>query len=676
MRGRIFFRLHAFKMLLLYVLVNSSFISSHESIAAVSAYDTTRIFHAMAKARRGEDITIAVIGGSITAGSLASSEAKRWANLMKEWWVATFPESNVGFVNAGIGGTGSDIGAHRVREDVLDHDPDFIVVEFSVNDAEGQHAEKMMEGLIRQILQSDSLPGVMMLLLKQQNGTSAQACHKLVGEHYNVPMVSFADLIDAAVASDGKELGDIYVDGLHPNDLGMQYMADFLINELTEIYNVLPDDQDLPETDTTLPDPLITDTYAHTYRYKTSTIVPDTNSGWTVTSVKWHASDVGAEMSFIVDGNAISVLYSRHNTTNRGCVEIWIDDMSHKTLDAYWTETWGPATVFALIEENLPDGQHTLHIKVIEDNSTGTDGHYFELLNILKAGNWLTAAPIAKAGENLKVLTGTAVELNGSASYDPDNDSIVTFKWSVITKPGGSLAEIDNDSDMITEITPDEEGQYRIGLTVNDGIYNSIISVKTINAKETNTAPLANAGGDKYVATKVYVTLDGSYSIDEDGDPLSFNWRIISMPDGSGPVIMDEKTSAARFRTSTEGVYVIGLVVNDSITDSSEDSITITAIDNYTDIETACDNKINFVCYPNPAKNLLSVKFSLLSEQAVDLSIYSLSGAKTANLINGILHQGTYNFDFYTKDIINNKGMYILKLEAGHEVYISKIILN
>jgi acyl-CoA thioesterase-1 len=662
-------------ILFICVLTGSNFISSKKSSAAVSDYDTTRIFHAMAKARRGEDVTVAVIGGSITAGSLASGEDKRWANIMKEWWVSTFPESNVGFINAGIGGTGSDIGAHRIREDVLDYDPDFIVVEFSVNDSEGEHAEKMMEGLIRQVLQSDSLPGVMMLLLKQQNGTTAQACHKLVGEHYNVPMVSFADLIDAAVASDGRVLDDIYVDGLHPNDLGMQYMADFLIDELTEIYSVLPDDDDLPEIDTTLPAPLVTDTYAHTYRYKTSAIVPVANSGWTATSVLWRASDVGAEMSFIVDGNAISILYSRHNTTNRGRVEVWIDDMAHKTLDAYWTETWGPATVFALIEENLPDGQHTLHIKVIEETSEGSEGHYFELLNILKAGNWLTAAPIAIAGDNQKVLTGTAIELNGSESYDPDNDSIVSYKWAIISEPVGSTAEIENDSAMITVIIPDTEGQYRIGLTVNDAIYNSVIGIKTINVKESNAAPVADGGGARYIATKMFVDLDGSNSSDGDGDPLSYSWRIISKPDGSNAALWDATSSTARFRTSNEGVYVIGLTVNDSINDSAEDSITLTAIDNYTNVKESSVNSISFVCYPNPVKDQLYIKFSLLSGQVVDLSIYTLAGAKVANLVSGMLSRGTYDYYFNITDLLGSRGIYIIKLHAGLEVYTRKIVL-
>ena len=40
--------------------------------ALVSAGDTARIQHALAKARRGEAVTVGVIGGSITGGASAS----------------------------------------------------------------------------------------------------------------------------------------------------------------------------------------------------------------------------------------------------------------------------------------------------------------------------------------------------------------------------------------------------------------------------------------------------------------------------------------------------------------------------------------------------------------------------------------------------------------------------
>ena len=63
--------------------------------ANTSVYDTTRLYNTMLKAKNGEDITIGVFGGSITAGSLASTESKRWANLITDWWKNTFPESNI-----------------------------------------------------------------------------------------------------------------------------------------------------------------------------------------------------------------------------------------------------------------------------------------------------------------------------------------------------------------------------------------------------------------------------------------------------------------------------------------------------------------------------------------------------------------------------------------------------
>lgn len=46
----------------------------------------------------------------------------------------TFPEDDFEFVNAGIGGTDSYLGVHRVNKGVLEYEPDLVLVEFSVND--------------------------------------------------------------------------------------------------------------------------------------------------------------------------------------------------------------------------------------------------------------------------------------------------------------------------------------------------------------------------------------------------------------------------------------------------------------------------------------------------------------------------------------------------------------
>jgi len=69
----------------------------------VGGYDTTRLYNAFIKALRGDTVTLAYIGGSITAGYAASTEANRWVNRVTEWWKAKFPAAHFQMVNAGLG---------------------------------------------------------------------------------------------------------------------------------------------------------------------------------------------------------------------------------------------------------------------------------------------------------------------------------------------------------------------------------------------------------------------------------------------------------------------------------------------------------------------------------------------------------------------------------------------
>ncbi|MBN2276007.1 MAG: hypothetical protein JXK95_16880 [Bacteroidales bacterium] len=437
------------------------------------SFDTTRIYHAMAKARRGEPVTVAVIGGSITNGHAASTEDKRWANLVAGWWQANFPSSEVTLVNAGIGATGSDIGTFRVKKDVIEKDPDFVVVEFAVNDAglDSDYVKKMMEGIVRQLLGDTSKTGVMLLLLKMEDGGTAQADHKVVADYYEIPWVSQVDLIGPALTADGLTLRDVYFDnpGVHPNDLGMQYIADFITEVLDSILHHLPADEALPEINLTLPPPLMTDVYATTYTFTPTTLIPDVNTGWETGLYQWTSDIPGSELAFTLDGNAVAIQYTKVFSTERGRIEAWVDDGPHKVIDAFFTETWGTKPCFELVAEDLPDGDHTLHIKILTENDPQSNGHFFPLMSVYKAGNITSAPPIAVPGTPVKTLTGNAVTLDGSSSNDPDGDTITEYKWSVEEFPAASTANIADDTLSVTFFTPDEAGYYKIGLVVTGG---------------------------------------------------------------------------------------------------------------------------------------------------------------------------------------------------------------
>ncbi len=353
---------------------------------ATGMYDTARIYKVMAKARRGEPITIGVIGGSITAGYAASTENKRWANLMTDWWKTKFTSSKVTLINAGFGGTGSAIADFRVQDELLKFKPDFVVIEFAVNDSLDNLSAETMEGLVRQILVSSNKPGVMMLNLMNKDGTSAIDYHKPIAEHYKIPFINFKAFIYPQLTLDKRQLNNIYLDDVHPNDTGMNYIALFLKNELEKIYENLPLDSNLPEKEYVLPSPYVSDVYVHTQKYTNETLIPVKNTGWLPSGSGWSSNKVDAEMTFSVEGDAIGIIYNLHDNDTWGKAEFWVDDGPHKVIDAYWTQKWGPATVFSQIAGNLPEGKHALHMKISSEYTNGTGGHYFPILNILKAG--------------------------------------------------------------------------------------------------------------------------------------------------------------------------------------------------------------------------------------------------------------------------------------------------
>lgn len=570
--------------------------------ANVGGYDTTRLYNVFIKALRGDTVTLVYLGGSITQGYAASTEANRWANRVTAWWQAKFPSAHFRMINAGIGGTGSDIGMFRLQRDVLKYNPDLVIVEFSVNDAQGTWATTSMEGLIRQLLMAAGHPAVMMLMLKQSNGTTAKASHEIVGNYYKVPMVSFADLIDTAVSQDGISLESIFVDGLHPNDVGMQYIATFITDELEKVYANVPDTNQLLSVGTLLPDPYISSTYDHTYMYTNSTIVPELSSGWTNSGTGWMAKSPGDEMVFEVEGNSIAVLYSKHNNTQWGRAEMWVDDYPHKVFDAYWTQTWGPATVFGLVQDQLPDSKHKLHIRISESQPDGSVGHTFYLLNVLKAGTIGRVAPIAVPGaESIKLIKNTLSSITASKSYDPDGDSLMHFFWTIIQQPANSSLNMTVVTEDSITIRPNMAGVFMIGLQVSDAYDTSVMRSITVEVRDENHIPVAIAGNDTAVKINTSFFLNGYRSWDADNDELTYSWRIIEQPTGSKVLLGKPNGSRIPIKVDMEGNYIFGLVVNDGFDNSIEDTLVVTA--SLTGIEADHINAISI--FPNPASDHL-----------------------------------------------------------------------
>ena len=73
--------------------------------------------------------------------------------------------------------------------------------------------------------------------------------------------------------------------------------------------------------------------------------------------------------------------------------------------------------------------------------------------------------------------------------------------------------------------TPTLTGTYEFSLTVSDGInFSQPDTVLIVVDSPANTVPTADAGLDQTVLVGSLVVLDGSRSLDPDGDPLTYLW--------------------------------------------------------------------------------------------------------------------------------------------------------
>ncbi|MDY6951682.1 MAG: right-handed parallel beta-helix repeat-containing protein, partial [Thermodesulfobacteriota bacterium] len=119
-----------------------------------------------------------------------------------------------------------------------------------------------------------------------------------------------------------------------------------------------------------------------------------------------------------------------------------------------------------------------------------------------------------------------------------------------------------------------------LGSSVNDmGAYGGPSTMP--EERPSNDPPKAHIGPLQQVYVGQEVTLDGSDSMDPNGDAVAFAWRLLSKPEESKAVLVGSDGAKCRFETDMLGDYTAELVVKDRWGKASAPaSMTISAISN------------------------------------------------------------------------------------------------
>lgn len=337
-----------------------------------------RLASCMDRARRGQELTIGFLGGSITQGSLAEKEENTYAYRVYTWWKKTFPGAEFHYVNAGIGGTTSHYGAARAVTDLLMYQPDFVVVDFSVNDTPDLFFQETYEGLIRRVLCWNSSPAVVLLgNVYYDMGVTAQEYHSAVGRRYGLPYISIRDTVYQRMKEGTYTMEELTLDGLHPNDRGHGLLADEIIKYLEDVREKTGADKPEKVSELLMPAPMTENAYEYAKRLTIRETMPEL-LGFRVDPEEkkghldafkngWIGRRPGDRIRFQTEASCIAVQYRKSVIHPALSAKAVLDgDKDHAVLlDGEFEENWGDCQCLCPLLHHGVYGKHTVELEIL-----------------------------------------------------------------------------------------------------------------------------------------------------------------------------------------------------------------------------------------------------------------------------------------------------------------------
>lgn len=276
---------------------------------------------------------------------------------------------------------------------------------------------------------------------------------------------------------------------------------------------------------------------------------------------------VNGSESYDVDGDTIT--FSWFLTTPNGSIASLSDSSS--VTPSFTPDIFGEYTAHLTVSDgNLVSEPQTVTITV--DNSH---------------------APVADAGRDQNVKTGSRVSLSGANSIDVDSE-IESYTWYIHSKPVDSTTILDATNSISTSFTPDVDGTYVIALEVNDESLTSEPSFVSIVASTDNSAPIANAGADVMIVQGMgtSVRLNGGISTDADADELSYYWSLIRQPTLSETTLSNRTNQETLLSLDRYGEYLVQLTVFDGTVSSVPDTKLIQYVRSPREVDAGIDQEV------------------------------------------------------------------------------------
>lgn len=427
------------------------------------------------------NLYVAFLGGSITAGAGSSGNIQykdgagsgnaRWSSqITKRYFQKKYPNKNVIEVNAGIGGTDSNLGLFRMKDQLINQcgteGPDVVFVEFAVNDmwvsnARPQEVHQRMEGIVRQLARLPKQPVIIFVYTaawKEDTGfewyQNSAKVHQQVADYYSIGSINLCDYVAGGTDMKGNAIvwnpsdpNTWTGDNTHPNDRGYTGYSDYILKqfeEQPEQYFKKLTWQKIPMGNYEFGSPQLVPVLNNENVTTTGTWSVDKNiSGWFKHSAL-KTVKAGSSMTFKFTGRSIGIfsIFGKYSSNAAYVIDAGSANPISGQLTPYNATLDSKMPAPALMINNLSPGEHTIQIVTYSPESDTKDGFVI--------GYFMTDPeqpdPIVSdvtLNEKENVAYGTLLE--GSYTYvnGAKEEGKTTIQWLASDSKNGSYTPIE-----------------------------------------------------------------------------------------------------------------------------------------------------------------------------------------------------------------------------------------
>ena len=222
------------------------------------------------------------------------------------------------------------------------------------------------------------------------------------------------------------------------------------------------------------------------------------------------------------------------------------------------------------------DGRYRCQLELSDGTDTAT-----AILSVRVDADQADNAPVLDLSYDPDASVGDTVAVDASNSYDPEGETL-GFRWSFVEVPSSSAltdADISGRRSDSPSFSPDAAGDYALHVEAEDGVNTRSHRAYFTVVGPGGLSPVADAAADQDevpLGSEIYA--DGSGSYDPEGESISKQWSLVSVPADSSLTNSDlakPKSPICTFEPDVAGDYTLRLVVSDGYA-SHLDTVTFT----------------------------------------------------------------------------------------------------